>query len=459
MSESGPVAPGAFRFVVADSIAYLNPDHWDSVAARSGLFLSRPFLQLLEQHLPGNLSTHYAVVYSGDRPVAAVAAQSLDIRAADLSAGHVPEASPGFWHAVKEAALRTFRRARRRVLLFDSVLLWPFRMDAGGEQAELWPEVASNLWRRFRKLLKAAERAAEFPVGWVHLRFLVCGNLLSTGPHGVAFAGGEDPMKMWPAVVEALYRIRKSSTLFGESDMVMIKDLTDEQYGAGAALRRSAFRRFATEPNMVLHLKPAWKCFEDCLKDMKSEYRSRIRKTIQELENSGIVLERLSPEQVEAQAAEIHRLYHQVHDRQKLRLVTIPEEWIPALARRYQDDFRTVAARSREGGRLLGFITLVRDGDSAFGFYVGFDKAAAAQGFPLYLSLVYAGVAQAIEMGAARVVLGRTALGPKAQIGAKAQKMYGYLRHRSSALNLAVPSILALLPAPENAPERHPFKA
>ena len=52
MSESVPGTSAEFRFVLADSIAFLNPDHWDCVTARSGLFLSRPFLRLLEQHLP-----------------------------------------------------------------------------------------------------------------------------------------------------------------------------------------------------------------------------------------------------------------------------------------------------------------------------------------------------------------------------------------------------------------------
>jgi predicted N-acyltransferase len=240
--------------------------------------------------------------------------------------------------------------------------------------------------------------------------------------------------------------------------MVMIKDLTDEQAGAGAALRKSNFRRFETEPNMVLQLKPSWASFDDCLNDMKSAYRSRIRKTLQSLDESGIVLERITPEQVEDAAVEIYGLYHQVHDRKKLRLATIGEKWIPALARHYQNDFRTVVVRPRERGKILGFITLIRDGDGAFGYYMGFDKAGAARGLPLYVSLVYAGVAQAIEMRASRLVLGRTALGPKAQIGAKPQAMYGYLRHRSSVLNLAVPSILAVLPAPKQAPDRHPFK-
>ena len=460
MPKSDPMAPAGFRFALADSIGFLNPDHWDRVAAHSGLFLSRPFLQLLEHHLPGNLSTHYAIVYADDRPVAIVVAQSLEIRVADLSRGSFPEMTPGFWHSLGEASQRSISRVRKRVLLYDNLLLWPFREGTVPAVApgELWPDVASDLWHRFRHLLKVAERAAELPVAWVHLRFLVCGNLLSMGPHGAAFGEDEDPVRLWPAVVEALNRIRRSSTIFGESDMVMIKDLTDEQAGAGAALRNSNFRRFEMEPNMVLQLKPSWASFDDCLNDMKSGYRSRIRKTLQSLDESGISLERIIPEQVEAASAEIYGLYHQVHDRKKLRLATIGEKWIPALARHYQNDFCTVVVRPKERGKILGFITLIRDGDSAFGYYMGFDKAGAARGLPLYVSLVYAGVAQAIEMRASRLVLGRTALGPKAQIGAKPQAMYGYLRHRSSVLNLAVPSILAVLPAPKQAPDRHPFK-
>src|SRR5208283_3314625 len=130
MPKSHPMAPAGFRFALADSIAFLNPDHWDRVAAHSGLFLSRPFLQLLEHHLPGNLSTHYAIVYADDRPVATVVAQSLEIRVADLSRGSFPEMTPGFWHSLGEASQRSISRVRKRVLLYDNLLLWPFREEA-----------------------------------------------------------------------------------------------------------------------------------------------------------------------------------------------------------------------------------------------------------------------------------------------------------------------------------------
>jgi hypothetical protein len=201
--------------------------------------------------------------------------------------------------------------------------------------------------------LKAAEYAAELPVAWVHQRMLVCGTFLSTGPHGVAFAEGEDTARLRPVVEEAIYRIRHSIKLFGDSDLVMIKDLTDNQKEAAAAQRRFHFRRFETEPNMILSFEPGWRSFDDYLRDMRSEYRIRIRRTIRKLETSDVILESLDPEQVKAKSAEIHNLYLQVHEHQKLRLVTIRPQWIPALAVSFGDDFRTVIARPKEGGNPL----------------------------------------------------------------------------------------------------------
>ncbi|MGA2080797.1 MAG: GNAT family N-acetyltransferase [Holophaga sp.] len=452
----------SFKFAMADAIACLNPDHWDRIVAGAARFLSRDYLELLEQNRPDNLSTHYAIVSSGDRPVAAVVAQSLDIRAVALPSRSMPESQPGFWHSVGEASLRSLERARKQVLLYDNLLLWPSHeqgeVGGEGESEELWPEVASDLWHRSRHLFLAAERLAERSMGWVHLRFLVCGSLLATGPHGVAFAAGEDQAKLWPAVIEALARIRKACTGSGAMDMVMFKDLTDDQQVAEPALRRAGFLRFETEPNMILPLNPAWESFEDFTKDLKSSYRHGFRKIQADLAACGIALERCPPRQVAAEAAAIHRLYHQVHERQSLRLTTITERWIPALAEAYPEDFRTIVARPEKGGEILGFVTVIRDGENAYGAHIGFDKAQAARGIPLYLSLVHSGIAQAIELKVSRVILGRTALGPKADLGAKPQPMFGYLRHRSRALNLAVPSVLALLPAPKAPPERHPFR-
>lgn len=461
MSRADPPASEGIRFAIADSIAFLNADDWDCVSARSGLFLSRRFLSLLEQNRPENLTVHYALAYAEERPVVAIVAQSLDIRMADLSSGRPRKRGQGFWRSLQKATVRSITRGRKRYLLFGALLPWPRLNGAKREANEpgLWPDVASSLGRKWHGLLKAAEHAAELPVAWIRQRMLVCGNFLSTGPHGVAFAEGEDPARLWPVVEEAIYRIRRSIKLFGDSDLVMIKDLTEDQKDAAAALRRFHFRRFETEPNMILRFEHGWRNFDDYLRDMRSPYRIRVHKSFENLETAGVVLERIGLEQVKARAAEIYDLYLQVHEHQKLRIITIRPQWIPALAECFGDDFRTVIARSTEGDKLLGFATVIRDGKSAHGFYIGFDKTAAAKRIPLYLGLVFAAVGQAIEMRAEQISLGRTALGPKAQMGAKAQAMYGYLRLRNPALNLAVPSILALLPTPAEPPERHPFKS
>ena len=107
---------------------------------------------------------------------------------------------------------------------------------------------------------------------------------------------------------------------------------------------------------------------------------------------------------------------------------------------------------------MLGFVTSVRDGDTALAYYIGFDRAAAAEGLPIYLRLLHATVADAIGWGCQRLSLGRTALEPKAALGAKPESMAVWLRHRVPALNWALRGLLGGIPHAE-APERNPFKA
>ncbi|HJU84665.1 MAG TPA: GNAT family N-acetyltransferase [Holophagaceae bacterium] len=388
--------PTGLSFALADAIGQLRPEHWDALTADASVCLSRPFLECLEAAGPSNLQGHYALVYRGARPVAALACQSVDVGAADL----------------------------------------PSRKEAAG------------------RLKKARDKGLER----VHSRVLVCGNLLGWGPQGVALAPDEDPEELWPAVAEALYRIRRADKLFGETGLVMIKDLTDAEAPSEAPLRRFSYRPVETEPNMVLPLKAAWGDFEGYLQALKSDYRSGIKKQIREVEAAGLVLERLDAEGVAREKAAIHGLYLQVHEKQKMRLVTISEDWIPTLAARFGADFRTTVLRRAADAKIVGFITTLKDRDGAIGYYIGFDKATAAAGVPLYLRLLYALVEDALAMGAAWASLGRTALEPKAKLGARPVAVRCYLRHRVPALNAVVSALLRAVPEPAQAPERKPFK-
>src|ERR1043166_867980 len=87
-------------------------------------------------------------------------------------------------------------------------------------------------------------------------------------------------------------------------------------------------------------------------------------------------------------------------------------------------------------------------------YYIGFDRATAAQGLPIYLQLLHATVSDAIEWRCKRLSLGRTALEPKAALGAKPEDMCVWLRHRVPAMNWVLRGLLGGIPHAE-APERN----
>lgn len=380
--------PTGFGFALADSVAYLDAARWDAASEGSSLFLSRRYLSVVEEVGPANLHPRYALVFRGSEAVACVAAQSAVISAA---------------------------RVRKR------------------KEGARPSKVAAPL-----------ERLEE--------RVLVCGNLLSWGQHGVAFARGEDAASLWPAVAEALYRLRRADRLHGETDLVMVKDLADDEAAQAAALARFSYRPLETDPDMVLEISPDWRSFEDYLASLTSKYRKTARQIIKDVEAAGCVVEESTD--VASRADEMHALYLQTHEHARLRLFTLRPEYLPALAERLGDDMRfTFISRD---GRMLGFVTTVRDGETAVGYYIGFDRPTNAE-VPLYFRLLYSVVGHAISLGCRRLSLGRTALEPKARLGARPQPMRVLVRHRIPALNMLVRALLRSVDHDE-APERNPFK-
>jgi hypothetical protein len=88
-------------------------------------------------------------------------------------------------------------------------------------------------------------------------RVLICGNLLVYGLHGVSMARDADRAKVWQAVSEAIYRVRRAEKLAGSTDIVVLKDFDEAARKDSAVLRKLSYGEVETEPNMVLQLDPA----------------------------------------------------------------------------------------------------------------------------------------------------------------------------------------------------------
>src|SRR4029078_2330518 len=227
-------------------------------------------------------------------------------------------------------------------------------------------------------------------------KMLVCGNLLSWGMHGISFAPNVDQEPIWPAIAEAIYRLRRVDKLFGDTAVVTVKDIPDAYAGAANALSRFSYRELETEPNMALDISSQWKSYDDYLASLTSRYRKQAKQIEKEVAVAGGVVQEIKSDQIARDAEQLHALYLQTHKNARLRLVTLPVTFLPTLAERLGNGMRfTILKRNDE---LLGFLTTVKDGETAVGYYIGFDRKANVE-IPIYFRLLQSVIGHAIDLG------------------------------------------------------------
>jgi hypothetical protein len=389
--------PAGLNYAIADSIDMLHAEAWDRAVLNCGFFMARAYLQTLESLLPKNITPRYALIYGdsgeGRKPLAAVYMQIVDI---SLAQARPPQ-----------------------------------------------PALARKKWAE--PINKLTAKASQ--------RVLVCGNMLTYGQHGIAIVEGADEKLIWHGVAEVLYRVRQSEKLLGRTQFVMIKDLHDHHIKQAHTLTNLSYRFVETEPNMVLVMKPGWQSYDDYLASLSSKYRSNLKNAVfKPLEDAGCVVEQLhdlTPVQ-----ERIFSLYKSVQMNAGFRPFELSPAYFAGLQRAAADNFRCSIVRRSD--TILGFLITVADGTTAIAYHIGFDREAAAD-LPLYLRLLHAGIADAMSLGCKQVSYGRTALEPKAALGAKPQSFGIMVRHCQPVLNKMIKHLLLGIEH-DDAPERNPFK-
>ena len=284
-------------------------------------------------------------------------------------------------------------------------------------------------------------------------RLLVCGSLVSSGFHGLAFAPDVDADVLWHAVAEALFRIRRADRLCGKIDYVLIKDLDQARSDDARPLGHFSYRPLRTDPEMAMPVRPGWKCFDDYLADLNTSYRGKARKIIKQVAEAGYRVERNAD--ASRHDAELNALYREVEQRASTRLSALPPGYFGALAT-LAGPARFRCTVIRDDSEIVAFMTTIKDGDRALGYYVGINYEVNAR-VPLYLRLLQCLVDDAIELGCVELSFGRTAMEPKAALGAVAQPSHVWLRHRIPVVNSLLREVFTRV-HPDEAPLRRPFK-
>lgn len=385
------ISPLGFQSLLSDSIDFVQPAHWDPIAGEASIFLRRAYLQAIEACSPPNTYQRYAVAFVNGKPAVILACQVAQINGGQLVPAQGKEKSKV--------------KGKKDIL------------------AESYQE-----------------------------RILVCGNLVSSGLHGIAFASGLDKEQGWRMAAELLYKIRRSEKLAGMVDFVMIKDIKGAALKDSEITERYSYRRIKTDPDMVLELDKKLAGFEDYLGALNTKYRSRVKKVAKTIEESGYTCVTLKVDA--AMDRVLHGLYLEVESRSATRPARLPEGYFKALSDRLGDDF--VCRALRKGKDIAGFISIVRDGDEAIAYYVGFRYDLNGT-LPIYFRLLQLVIETAIGWKCTKVSFGRTALGPKADLGAKPVECHVWVRHRVPVVNWVLRKLFHTVPF-EDAPQRSVFK-
>ena len=308
------------------------PQAWDRLAASAPALLQRPFLAGIAEAPPQGMDFRYLVFYHNDRPVGIAYYQVLSFEA-------------------------------DRALQFSAG-------SAGSSRLKKW------IARQF------------------HNTLLVAGNTMLTGEHACYFQPGVLSSSAQLQLLEqATWRLAARLRKTGYSiDAIVHKDIPESKLPSYHPWRQSAYHVLRFQPNMQIRLRPEWRSFEDYLDAMSSKYRVRARRAAKK---SRLLKRRwLSVADMRQYADRMYDLYRQVADQAEFNLVLLHPDYFIRLKQHMGEQFEALAYF--EGEKMIGFCTLLYNGDRAEAHFLGYD-ASLNQPRQLYLNMLYDLVQAVIE--------------------------------------------------------------
>jgi hypothetical protein len=373
----------------------MDREAWNALAKHGSWFHTTPWLRCVEDAPPENMTFRYGIVWEEHRPVAAFRAQLITI---------------------------------------------------GWEHLDLTHETGKPV----SPIQRFTMHARNLALGAFGRRVLVCGDQFATGPYGLIVSPEADTPALRQHIMETILELRWEDGR--RADYFVLEDWPGHT-PPPLPLRDYSLGRLPTEPGMTLQIDPAWQAYDDYLHALKAKYRKAARTIEKDVTTAGAELVEI--EDPASRAEELHALYAQVEARAVVRFGRLPADHLPALAAALgSENFHCIGLRWK--GTLVGFGTLIRDGETAVAHIVGFDYAAN-QELPVYLRLLHALLETAIAWRCRELSLGRTALEPKSRMGAEPLPLDVYVRHRNPLVNQIAQRLLHLIPQ-ATAPARRPFK-
>ena len=235
-----------YSFTIYNSTAEL-PPYWDNLAV-STVFLSKSYLEVLEQSSPENMLCNYIGIFDNEILVGIAVSQFLNLN----------------------------------------------KLESFGDRD---------------KCVKTAIRNIVFRNFASHV--LIIGNNMLTGQNAYAFANSIDKNKVTQALYDATNQLKKIFKSKGiPIHITTYKDFSSEEIKHFETPAFKKYYQFSTQPNMVFSIHESWKSEQDYIDSLSKKYRDQYKRSRKKA--SGIEKRKLNLEEIIRLEDIINDLYFHV---------------------------------------------------------------------------------------------------------------------------------------------------
>lgn len=387
-------------FTEFEKAEYISVKDWNEVIGTTNYFFQIPYLKLIEQCSNVSLRCRYVLIYKNLKPCGIIYFQLTDFKA------------------------NTFGQ------LLESEI----------------QEVQSKRLKLFEKYLQSKEEED------VLFRMLTCGNNLISGEYGFLKNNRIKDEEFYKVLCTIIKTISSEEDLRGKISAVLIKDF----YKPIKTIEKStAFKgqSFSVEPNLVLEFPEGVKTLEEYILLFSKKYRNRAKSILKLRQEFEIKL--LTASEIEKHQNEIYKLYENVYNRAKFKLLKLPKNYFYESKVIFEDKFLFKAFFN--SGKLVGFSTWFEiNKDALETHYIGLDYEVN-ENLNLYQNILYDYIDAGIRAGVKAINFGRTAAEIKTTIGAKPKDLICYIQPQNTLSKILVSPFIEFLKPKQWIP-RNPFK-
>ncbi|MEO8253323.1 MAG: 8-amino-7-oxononanoate synthase [Flavobacterium sp.] len=262
-----------FSFKIYNSVQNI-PENWDCLATQN-IFLTRDYLQILEDAAPKNMSCQFIALFQNETIIGISITQFIDL----TSIATFGEKKTGFSSSIKNYIFKKFGAT-----------------------------------------------------------ILIVGNNMLTGQNGISFDKKVPKETLIPVLKKATDYLEKQYQKQGKKPQLTIfKDFSEKEIKDFDSTEFNSFYRFSTQPNMVFDCKDSWTTFDSYILDLNKKYRDQYKRARKKSET--ISKQKMSLEDIQNHKQRIHELYLNVAKKAAFNTFYLDENHFEIFKKNLKDKF------------------------------------------------------------------------------------------------------------------------